>query len=142
MCQFHPIHIFIHHCHILIVPFDYLVYFCQSLHLGSRSLQTRGSWSAHGLPCVFLFRSQLSHRALVFVCLMQLSPPPPTFYVSLELNTKTTLTPSPNRCPLNKTIPNPTSSSVRQGSPTTHIGQKMQAPSCPDHTELSVRFQL
>ena len=48
MCQFHPIHIFIHCCHRLIVLNVDVVHSCWSLHLGSRFLQIRGLWNGHG----------------------------------------------------------------------------------------------
>ena len=35
-CWFHPIHVFIHCCHIVIVLDDYIVHSCYGLHWGSR----------------------------------------------------------------------------------------------------------
>ena len=34
------------------------------------TIQARGSWSVHGLPCVLFSKLWLGYYALVFVCLM------------------------------------------------------------------------
>ena len=36
MCLFHPIQVFIHYCHVVIVLNDYLVHSCWGLHVGSQ----------------------------------------------------------------------------------------------------------
>ena len=55
---------------MVIVLNDYLVHSCWGLHLSFRFLQTKGSWSTHGLSWVLLSGLWLHYYALVFVCLM------------------------------------------------------------------------
>ena len=71
MVLVHPLHIFIHTFHMVIALNDYHMSSCWDLHLGFRFLQTRGPWSSHGLPLVFVSKLSLSYCALIFVCLIQ-----------------------------------------------------------------------
>ena len=69
MCWFHPIHVFIHPCHMIIVLNDYLVCSCWGLHLGSRFSQTIGSWDPFSFALWIVVELLCS---FIFVCLMQL----------------------------------------------------------------------
>jgi len=66
MCWFHPIHNFIHCCHMVIVLNVYLVHPCQGLQLGSTFSQTREGlpsrlWLTLLCSCLFRLMHSLSY---------------------------------------------------------------------------------
>ena len=71
MCQFHPIHGFIHFCHMVIILIDYIVHLSQGQGFDSITCKSEGLGSLIDTKTL-LSILWLSYCALVFVCLKQL----------------------------------------------------------------------